>query len=520
MPNEEHDIDFVLRQWPFKPGVIAARLIRAGDGRELIQMRIEMGLLQMETAGRPDGEHPGGVDTCLDWLRELARVQGKAFALNEEQCMEIDREFVQFYHRRICYLALRQFARAIADAEYTLQLMDFVAGHSPNPQWALSHEQYRPFVLFHRIQAAAMLAVEQRGAEAAIETINRGLNEMREVFAKFGAEEQFDGDELVGQLAVMKESLREEYRVGKTLAEQLADAVAAEEYERAARLRDEIAKQATGNGISVLRRLAQRFGLVELVVERLDADAELFGGLGLVAVVAVERLADRLHLPIAEVERLGGAKRDRRRPAATRNAAAGVPGESAANRKESGRARRRSPARARCPATCDAMSISSASGENSSSSLPPGAPNRAASRRANSGMSSIRSRSGGSGISNVLMRNQRSSRKSPAATMSARSRLVAQITRTSQVNGSLSPTRRTSPLSRNRSSFACIVLGSSPISSRKRLPPLATCNRPMRCSSAPVKAPLRWPNNSLSIRFSGSAPQLIGTSGISARQLC
>ena len=54
------------------------------------------------------------------------------------------------------------------------------------------------------------------------------------------------GGELVGQLAVMKESLREEYRVGKTLAEQLADAVAAEEYERAARLRDEIAKQRHG----------------------------------------------------------------------------------------------------------------------------------------------------------------------------------------------------------------------------------------------------------------------------------
>ncbi|MFZ1935664.1 MAG: UvrB/UvrC motif-containing protein [Thermoguttaceae bacterium] len=48
---------------------------------------------------------------------------------------------------------------------------------------------------------------------------------------------------MVGQLAVMKESLREEYRVGKTLAEQLADAVASEEYERAARLRDEIARQ-------------------------------------------------------------------------------------------------------------------------------------------------------------------------------------------------------------------------------------------------------------------------------------
>ena len=41
----------------------------------------------------------------------------------------------------------------------------------------------------------------------------------------------------------MKESLRKEYHVGKTLAEQLAEAVAAEEYERAARLRDEIARR-------------------------------------------------------------------------------------------------------------------------------------------------------------------------------------------------------------------------------------------------------------------------------------
>ena len=42
----------------------------------------------------------------------------------------------------------------------------------------------------------------------------------------------------------------------------------------------------------------------------------------------------------------------------------------------------------------------------------------------------------------------------------------------------------------------------------------------MRCSSAPVNAPLRWPNSSLSISVSGSAPQLTGTNGLSARRLC
>ena len=48
---EKQDIDFIFRSWPFKSGTIAARLVRAGDDREVLQMRIEMGLLQMELAG-------------------------------------------------------------------------------------------------------------------------------------------------------------------------------------------------------------------------------------------------------------------------------------------------------------------------------------------------------------------------------------------------------------------------------------------------------------------------------------
>ncbi len=56
-------------------------------------------------------------------------------------------------------------------------------------------------------------------------------------------EEPFEEDELVVQLRRLQEWLREHYDVGRTLAEQLADAVAHEQYEVAARLRDEIAKR-------------------------------------------------------------------------------------------------------------------------------------------------------------------------------------------------------------------------------------------------------------------------------------
>jgi hypothetical protein len=241
--SEHHDIDFIFREWPYQPGVISARLTHAHDGREVLQMRIEMGVLQMETAGRPDGETPHGMGTYLEWIQQQAAEQTEPLVLSDEQRFEIDREFLQYYHRRICCLALRQFDQAVADADHTLALMDFVATHSADQQWMFSHEQYRPFVYFHRIQAAAMATLERNGPEAAIEELDRGLAKLRQVFAALEAGEQFEDDELVGQLMELKESLRKEYQLGRTLAEQLSDAVAAEEYERAARLRDEIARR-------------------------------------------------------------------------------------------------------------------------------------------------------------------------------------------------------------------------------------------------------------------------------------
>jgi hypothetical protein len=50
----------------------------------------------------------------------------------------------------------------------------------------------------------------------------------------------------------------------------------------------------------------------------------------------------------------------------------------------------------------------------------------------------------------------------------------------------------------------------SPISSKKRVPPSATLKSPCLSSVAPVNEPFLCPNNSLSIKFSDIAPQLIG----------
>lgn len=243
--RREH-IDDILRRWDYDPDGISVRMARGEDGRDVIQMRVDLGILQLETEGRPDGRRPEGYETYYDFLISRTLQDGDDFVMSDEQCGEADREFVQFYHRRVCWLALRHFSDAVRDADHTLGLMDFCRDHSPDREWTISHEQYRPFVLFHRTQAAALTQLEKDGPESAIQAINDGLDVLRELFEQYDAEDQFQEDELVRRLIESREALREQHDVGRTLQERLADAIASEQYELAAKLRDELARRQTG----------------------------------------------------------------------------------------------------------------------------------------------------------------------------------------------------------------------------------------------------------------------------------
>jgi len=240
--NPGKHLDYLLQQWPYDPECACVRLVKGCDGRDVIQLRVDLGILQLETSGRPDGQKPDGFDTLLDRLLDEEQ-KSPDFELDEDVCMEIDREFVQFYQRRVAWLRLQNFQRAMQDADHTLALMDFCHDHSPDEQWTLRHEQHRAFVIFHRTQAAALAAVEEESAEDAIQHIEEGLEAIRESFADMGWEDQFEEDELVQRLQQLQVSLRDEFSVGKSLRERLAEAVATEQYELAARLRDELTRR-------------------------------------------------------------------------------------------------------------------------------------------------------------------------------------------------------------------------------------------------------------------------------------
>ena len=62
------DITFILKGWDYEPGTINVRKVHGTDGAPKLQMRMPLGLLQMEITGRPDGQRPHGHESLLDYF--------------------------------------------------------------------------------------------------------------------------------------------------------------------------------------------------------------------------------------------------------------------------------------------------------------------------------------------------------------------------------------------------------------------------------------------------------------------
>ena len=246
------DIDDALSGWTYEPepGEVLAREVRARDGRNVVQIRVELGLLQMEITGRPDGLRPHGFVTYLDYLRHRAAGRGLSpggksppWTMTEEQGSEADREFVQYHHRRVAWLSLERHDRALADADHTLALMDFLRRHGHSSDLITSQERLRGLVLFQRTRAAAALSLEKHRPGDAVEAVRDGIERLAEHRRVWEAEHE--GDEtpngaLLEQLQILESEIRKNFDVPLSLREQLAEAVSLEDYEKAARIRDQM----------------------------------------------------------------------------------------------------------------------------------------------------------------------------------------------------------------------------------------------------------------------------------------
>jgi hypothetical protein len=144
---------------------------------------------------------------------------------------------------------LGEFDRAVTDADHTLAFMDFIRDHAPDDDFVRAHEQYRAFVLFHRTQAAAAARAAAGDPEGAIDAVRLGVEKIRAHLIAFDPDEDPEDNPMLAHLIRMETEIRDKHGVGETLQEQLDRAVANEDYEAAARLRDAIrGKRTAGRG--------------------------------------------------------------------------------------------------------------------------------------------------------------------------------------------------------------------------------------------------------------------------------
>ncbi len=244
------DITRILSGWPFEPGQITARRVRGEDGRDLIQLRLDLGLLQMEATGRPDGQRPHGYESLLEYhqdrLERHREEKGteQGFELDERDCDLLRSEAVMYYHRYLAEFVLEDYGAVERDTQRNLRVMDFCASHAADPADRHVLEQYRPYVIMMRTRARSAIELGHNRPKSALAAIQRGTAEIEAYLERYGQGESASNSAELAVLRALAKEAESRIPVDPVLKirQALDKAIKEERYEEAASLRDQLRK--------------------------------------------------------------------------------------------------------------------------------------------------------------------------------------------------------------------------------------------------------------------------------------
>lgn len=247
------DLQQTLSEWPYEPDKISVRKILAADDAVRIQMRVELGILQMEAEGRPDGARPHGSESLLAYhQKRLAKHQERngtnlGFGLSRQECHMMRIEASLYYRRYIAYFVLEEFDSVLKDTQHSLGLFDMCHEYGIDPEDRTLLEEFRPYVLMMNARAMAYHALEDGEAASALAHVNRGVLDIKAHFEAVGRTENAEGSEEIKILRTLAGELRGRVPQDSVLVARkaLRAAIEQEKFEEAARLRDELKTLAT-----------------------------------------------------------------------------------------------------------------------------------------------------------------------------------------------------------------------------------------------------------------------------------
>jgi hypothetical protein len=255
------DISSALRGWDFSPGQVNVRLIRGNDGKPKLQLRLDLGLLQMELNGRPDGKRPHRSRTELDFQvrklnRHIARHGSDAgFGLAARDCQALREESAMFYHRYLSLFVLEQYEPVIRDTQHNLDVLDICAKYGRNDYDRMCLEQYRPYIIMMQTRAKACEALRKGYVKTSMAYLRGGLKRIARLIPREHRRKALrtsnEAEILVDMIKQIRRQLPPDPKT--MLRKKLHEAISAERYEEAAILRDQLVamESAPANGITM-----------------------------------------------------------------------------------------------------------------------------------------------------------------------------------------------------------------------------------------------------------------------------
>jgi hypothetical protein len=239
------DLNTILKDWPHENGHVKVRKIAGLDGREKLQLRVDLGVLQMEVTGRPDGQRPRNCESLLEYhQRRAVRAAGKEedYKLTPEECAELQQEGIQYYHRYLSLFQINDFAGVVRDTQRNLDLFTFVAEHTDREELSWSLQQFRPYVLMMNTRAKASIFLGQGKFGEAMTEIERGRDAITNFFLHSNFPELASKNSEIAFLDEWLEEVKAKRPLSKLeiMQREMESAIASELYERAAELRDAI----------------------------------------------------------------------------------------------------------------------------------------------------------------------------------------------------------------------------------------------------------------------------------------
>ena len=239
------DLNTILKDWPHENGNVKVRKIAGLDGREKLQLRVDLGVLQMEMTGRPDGQRPHNCESLLEYYQRRASraaEKGEDYELTPEECAELQQEGIQYYHRYLSLFQINDFAGVVRDTQRNLDLFTFVTEHTDRDELSWSLQQFRPYVLMMNTRAKASILLAQGKFGEAMSEIERGRDAIAEFFQHSNFPELVSKSSEIAFLDEWLEEVKAKRPLSKleVMQREMETAIGKELYERAAELRDAI----------------------------------------------------------------------------------------------------------------------------------------------------------------------------------------------------------------------------------------------------------------------------------------